>query len=56
MLFDQDFTWHPTLEVWKLHAWLFRPNPDGVFADYNPWVSMCPSRTAMMERSMRMTP
>lgn len=41
-LFDRSFTWHPDLEVWKLHAWLFRPNPEGVFEDHNPWVQMCP--------------
>lgn len=53
VLFDQDFTWHPTLEVWKLHAWLFRPNPDGLFADYNPWVETCPSPDPQIARWIR---
>lgn len=28
--------------VYKLHAWLWKPNPNGMFADYNPRVSLCP--------------
>jgi hypothetical protein len=31
----------PGVEVWALHVWLFEPNPDGMFADWNPRVS-CP--------------
>jgi len=30
------------LKVYKLHAWIWRPNPDGMFADFNPSVAMCP--------------
>jgi hypothetical protein len=41
-LFGQQFTWHDDLEVWKLHAWLYRANPAGLFADYNPRVAPCP--------------
>lgn len=37
-----EFTMHPDLGVWKLHAWIWRGNPDGVFADYNPNVRPCP--------------
>lgn len=36
------FTWQPMLGVWKLHAWLYRPNPAGLFEDFNPWVKRCP--------------
>jgi hypothetical protein len=43
-LFDQPFTYNATLGVWKLHAWIWRPNPAGMFADYNPDVRMCPGR------------
>jgi hypothetical protein len=30
-----------TLGVYMLHAWIFKDNPSGVFADWNPTVS-CP--------------
>jgi hypothetical protein len=29
----------PGLHVWGLHVWLFAPNPDGMFADFNPRVT-----------------
>jgi hypothetical protein len=32
---------HPYLPVFVLHAWVWRTNPDGVFADYNPAVTSC---------------
>lgn len=41
-LLGQAFTPHPTLPLWKLHAWVFRDNPLGVFQDYNPEVGPCP--------------
>jgi hypothetical protein len=31
------------LHVWELHAWIWRPNPGGMFADFNPSVRSCPS-------------
>ena len=42
-LLNHDFTYLSSLGVWKLHAWIFRPNPAGMFADYNPNVRQCPS-------------
>lgn len=42
-LLGRDFTYLAPLHVWKLHAWIFRPNPAGMFADYNPNVRACPS-------------
>jgi hypothetical protein len=42
MLFGQRFHPHPVLPFWILHTWVWRPNPDGMFADYNPAVRMCP--------------
>jgi hypothetical protein len=30
------------LHVWELHAWVWRPNPAGTFADFNTNVSLCP--------------
>jgi hypothetical protein len=42
-LLGQTFTYLPSLGVWKLHAWIWRPNPAGMFKDYNPNVNRCPS-------------
>ena len=41
-LFDHDFTSVTSLHIWALHAWIFRPNPLGMFANYNPRVKLCP--------------
>ena len=41
-LFGHDFHPHPVLPFWILHAWVWQPNPDGMFADWNPRVGMCP--------------
>ncbi|TME07828.1 MAG: hypothetical protein E6I69_06930 [Chloroflexi bacterium] len=42
-LLGQTFTRLDFLGVWALHAWLWRPNPTGMFKNYNPAVSMCPA-------------
>ena len=42
-LFGQPFTQHPSLPLWKLHAWVHRDNPLGMFTDYSPDVATCPS-------------
>jgi hypothetical protein len=42
-LLGQEFGYLPGLHVWKLHAWIFRPNPAGMFADFNPNVRPCPA-------------
>jgi hypothetical protein len=42
-LFGVDFHRHPTLPLWVLHAWLWKDNPNGVFADWNPAVRLCPA-------------
>lgn len=44
-LLGQNFTYLPLLQVWKLHAWIWRPNPSGMFQDYNPNSAMCPTAT-----------
>jgi hypothetical protein len=31
-----------SLHLWALHAWVWRHNPLGMFADYNPRVDLCP--------------
>ena len=41
-LFGQEFHYNSNLGVWALHAWLWRDNPDGMFADFNPEVAACP--------------
>jgi len=41
-LLGQEFTQHPSLPLWKLHAWVFRDNPLGLFQDFNPDVGPCP--------------
>lgn len=41
-LFGTDFHRHPTLPLWVLHTWLWKDNPAGVFADWNPAVRLCP--------------
>lgn len=40
-LFGEQF--HPvdSLGIWALHAWVWRPNPDGMFQDFNPKVRLC---------------
>lgn len=41
-LFGQHFHENESLGVWVLHAWVWKRNPSGVFADYNPTVAACP--------------
>ena len=41
-LFGHDFHRNDTLGIWALHAWVWRPNPAGMHADFNPFVRMCP--------------
>jgi hypothetical protein len=38
-LFGQQLTHNFTFDLWALHVWVERANPNGVFADYNPAVS-----------------
>lgn len=41
-LFGEDFHRNDTLGIWALHAWIWRGNPLGINADYNPNVRLCP--------------
>jgi hypothetical protein len=41
-LFGEDFHRNDTLGIWALHAWIWRGNPLGVHADFNPNVRLCP--------------
>ena len=36
------FTSVTSLHLWALHAWIWKPNPLGTFANYNPAVPLCP--------------
>lgn len=41
--FGMDFHRHPVLPLWVLHTWMWKSNPTGMFADWNPAVRPCPS-------------
>ena len=43
VLMGQPFTYLPELKLWKLHAWIWQPNPDGMFKDFNPDIQKCPT-------------
>jgi len=38
-LFGRDFHVNEMFQVWALHAWVWKENPSGMFADWNPLVS-----------------
>ena len=38
-LFGEEFHPNPALGLWMLHVWIWKNNPDGMFADFNPTVS-----------------
>lgn len=46
-LLGQAFTYLPSLGVWKLHYWIWRANPDGIFKDFSPAVPLCSGGMAM---------
>ena len=37
-----DLHLNPALGVYVMHAWIWVPNPDGMFADMNPRIGDCP--------------
>jgi hypothetical protein len=39
VLFGQEFVQNHTFDVWALHVWVWKDNPSGMFADWNPQVS-----------------
>ena len=39
VMFGQEMMFHPQFEAWAIHAWLWRHNPYGIFADVNPLVN-----------------
>jgi hypothetical protein len=40
-LFGHSFHNNDALSLWALHAWIWRHNPLGMFADFNPNVDLC---------------
>ena len=38
-LFGRDFKVSEEFQVWALHAWVWKENPNGMFADWNPRVN-----------------
>jgi hypothetical protein len=38
-ILGQQLHWNPVQEIWALHVWSARHNPEGIFADWNPEVS-----------------
>jgi len=41
MLFGEHFHRNDSLGIWALHAWIWRPNPNGIHEDFNPRVDLC---------------
>ena len=42
-LFGHAFHHHEFLPVYVLHVWIWKDNPSGLFADFNPTVRACPA-------------
>jgi hypothetical protein len=40
---NQDLHFNAAVQLWVLHAWIWSPNPDGMFADMNPRIGDCPT-------------
>jgi len=38
-LFGQDFLHNDDFQIWMLHAWIWKNNPSGMFASWNPDVN-----------------
>jgi hypothetical protein len=43
-LFGHTFHRNEAFQLWALHVWLYRDNPSGMFADWNPNVSCAAAR------------
>lgn len=47
VLFGQQFKQNDTFQLWGLHVWVWKANPSGLFANWNPRVS-CTHASAVM--------
>jgi hypothetical protein len=50
VLFGQKFKQVDAFQLWGLHAWVWKENASGIFADWNPAVN-CDNTTARMSMS-----
>jgi len=50
VLFDQKFIRNDVFQLWGLHAWVWKDNPSGIFANWNPTVN-CAHTTQVMVMS-----
>ena len=50
VLFGQKFLKNDTFKLWGLHVWVWKENPSGIFASWNPRVS-CKYATAVSSMS-----
>jgi hypothetical protein len=39
VLFGQEFKQNDMFQLWGLHAWVWKHNPSGMFANWNPTVT-----------------
>ena len=46
VLFGLPFTRNDTFRLWGLHAWVWKENPNGIFADWNPRVTCAHTNNA----------
>ncbi|HEY3113675.1 MAG TPA: hypothetical protein VGJ62_08325 [Gemmatimonadaceae bacterium] len=46
VLFGQEFKQNDVFQLWGLHAWVWKENPSGMFANWNPRVT-CEYTTAV---------
>jgi hypothetical protein len=51
VLFNQKFQQVDSFQLWGLHAWVWKDNPSGMFAPWNPNVN-CDNTTEVMSMSM----
>jgi hypothetical protein len=45
-LFGEKFKQNDTFQLWGLHAWVWKHNPSGMFADWNPVIT-CANATSV---------
>lgn len=45
VLLGQPLKPYPDLRIWSVHMWIWKENPSGLFADWNPTVQ-CPAAAA----------
>jgi hypothetical protein len=50
VLFGQKFAQVDAFQLWGLHAWVWKENPSGIFASWNPTVT-CAHATQVMVMS-----